>query len=173
MELLKLVVTKLFAHIEIIIPAGLTIFGWWFIYSEGERLAKRNETRDLFSSARKILNDTSVEAESVWMSASHNLSEVDNAKLVAYCAEFELCLNQLNRYYCIHSVSSRDIFSLRRALTCVPYPEGKVAASNQKRIKIIKTIASEISLTLLDSTYEAINTKPMRKPKRSWFGHDR
>ena len=159
MELLKLLLQKLFEHLDLMLPTGLTIFGWWFIYNEGERLTKRNETRDLFFAARKILQETSKEAEIIWLSEKTKLSDVDDAKLASYCAEFELCLTQLNRYYCIHPVESRDVFGLRRALTCVPYPVGRAAATNEERVKVIKTIASEISLKLLQATYESINEK--------------
>lgn len=154
-----IIIKKIFEHIDLIIPTALTILGWRFVYSEGNRLAKRNEALNLFHISRKILENINNESEKIWLSSGANLSELDDAKLTAFCVEFERCINQIKKHYCDLSINIRDISNLRRALTCSPYPINGQAATNEKRIKEIKIIISEISLRLLDSTYETINKK--------------
>lgn len=150
-------IIKIFSHIDIIIPTALTIYGWRFVYREGNRLAKRNEALNLFHIARKILENINNEAEKIWLNSGQTLSELDDAKLTSFCAEFELCINQIKNHYCDISISKRDISSLRRALTCSPYPINGQAATNDKRTKEIKILISDISLNLLNHTYATIN----------------
>ncbi len=146
---------KFLSHADIIIPAALTIYGWRFIYKEGNRLAKRNEALNLFHIARNMLENINKEAEKIW-SENQSLNELDEAKLTLFCAEFELCIKQINKHYCEIPIGAKEILSLRRALTGDPYPINGKAATSEQRIKEIKIKISELSLSLLDKTYEAI-----------------
>jgi hypothetical protein len=159
MEIFKDIVRPLLKHLDLIIPTALTIYGWYFVYIEGNRLAKRNETFNLFQLARKITEDISKESEKIWANTQNRLSETDESKLTTLCAEFEICLNQLHKFYCSTAIGSREIVKLRRALTCSPYPLNNREATNQQRIKEIQSQISDISCILIESTYGNLNKR--------------
>lgn len=159
MEWVILGLTKTFEHLEFIIPTLLTVYGFRLVYTEGNRLAKRNETYNLSQIARSVLESINKESEVIWSQNIQIIGDLDSAKLAAYVAEFEMCMMQIRAHYCDVEVSNRDIFSLRRLLTGGPYPYGNRHATNDERIKEIKMQISDISLKLLNSTYDNINKK--------------
>jgi hypothetical protein len=154
LEIIELIIE---VTLSFIIPIALAVLGWRFVYREGNRLAKRNETYNLFQIGQKSLGKIDEESEKIWASTELVLSELDSAKLLAFLAEFERCMLQLRKNYCEPNVSSRQIFSLRRALTVSPFPMRGKNASNIERIKEIKQLVSGISADLLDSVFDNMN----------------
>lgn len=69
-------------HLELLIPTALTIYGFFFVYVEGNRLAKRNEVSNLFEIATAILKKIDEDSERIWLSSTTNLTQLDIARFV-------------------------------------------------------------------------------------------
>ena len=138
----------------LLIPIGLTLYGWYLIRS----LSRRREVYDLYTSIIALLQQLEDEGNRAWQKNRNALTKHTELRLLAKLAGVEKRVNLIRRYYLTPNSPftdmKKDFVRLRRCLTV---DRNLLLETETPRDTTLLRLINDMVGQLLENNYAYIN----------------